>query len=160
MKKTKVYFASPLFSAMEQEFNASVVKQLREANENLDIYLPQENAEINDKSLFADSLMIAKGDNDQLLSSDINIAVLDGATIDVGVATEIGIAYANGIKTIGLYTDVRHGIAADQRKLDALSSEVAENQFHYLNLFTVGCIKDNGKIVTSVESLIEEMKKY
>ena len=160
MKKTKVYFASPLFNAMEQEFNARVVKRLRESNKNLEIYLPQENMEINDKSLYADSIMIATGDNDRLYESEILIAVLDGPIIDVGVATEIGVAYAKGIKTIGLYTDVRHGINASQLKLDALTNEVAENQFHYVNLFTVGCIKDNGKIVTSVEMLIEEMSKY
>ncbi len=160
MKKTKVYFASPLFNAMEQEFNARVVKKLRESNKNLEIYLPQENMEINDKSLYADSIMIAKGDNDRLYESDILIAVLDGPIIDVGVATEIGVAHAKGVKTIGLYTDVRHGINASQLKLDALTSEVAENQFHYVNLFTVGCIKDNGKIVTSVDELVKEMNKY
>lgn len=160
MKKTKVYFASPLFNAMEQEFNARVVKRLRESNKNLEIYLPQENMEINDKSLYADSIMIAKGDNDRLYESEILIAVLDGPIIDVGVATEIGVAYAKGIKTIGLYTDVRHGINASQLKLDALTNEVAENQFHYVNLFTVGCIKDNGKIVTSVDDLVKEMNKY
>lgn len=160
MKKTKVYFASPLFSAMEQQFNANVVKQLREANPNLEIYLPQENMAINDKTLFADSIMIAKGDNERLDQSSLLIAVLDGPVIDVGVATEIGYAYAKGVKTLGLYTDVRHGIGATQSKLDALTTQVAENQFHYVNLFTIGCIKDNGKIITSVEELVEEVKKY
>lgn len=160
MKKTKVYFASPLFNTMEQEFNARVVEKIRQANPNLEIYLPQENMEINDKSLYADSIMIAKGDNDRLYESSLLIAVLDGVSIDVGVATEIGVAYAKGIKTIGLYTDVRHGINASENKIEALTSQVAENQFHYVNLFTVGCIKDNGKILTSVEDLVEEMKNY
>ncbi len=160
MKKTKVYFASPLFCAMEQEFNAKTVAALRASNPNLEIYLPQENMAINDKSLYADSIMIAKGDNDRLYETDVLIAVLDGASIDVGVATEIGVAHAKGVKVIGLYTDVRHGINATQQKLDALTNEVAENQFHYVNLFTVGCIKDNGKIVSSVDALVQEMKQY
>lgn len=160
MKKTKVYFASPLFNAMEQEFNARVVSELRAANPNLEIYLPQENAEINDKTQFADSIMIAKGDNDRLDETEILIAVLDGAGIDVGVATEIGYAYASGIKTIALYTDVRQGLNASEDKLAALKNDVAENQFHYINLYTIGCIKDNGKIVTSVKDLVDEMKKY
>ena len=35
------------------------------------------------------------------------IALLDGLTIDAGVASEIGVAYAKGIPVIGLYTDTR-----------------------------------------------------
>lgn len=157
---TKVYFASPLFSDMELMFNEAVVEYLRSENENLEIYLPQENMAINDKSLYADSLMIAKGDNDKLLEADVLIAVLDGPVIDVGVATEIGVAYAKGMKIYGLYTDTRQGFTATDEKITALKNEVAENQFHYVNLFTVGCIKENGMICTSVDELVSEMNKY
>lgn len=157
---SKVYFASPLFNDMELMFNEVTVSKLRAENSNLDIYLPQENMAINDKSLYADSQMIADGDNEQLLNSDILIAVLDGVSIDVGVATEVGIAYAKGIKIYGLYTDTRQGSTATDDKISALKNEVAENQFHYANLFTIGCIKNNGLICTSVEQLIKEMKKY
>lgn len=160
MSKTKVYFASPLFSDMELMFNESVVSRLRKENENLDIYLPQENMAINDKSLYADSIMIANGDNEKLLEADVLIAVLDGPIIDVGVATEIGVAYAKDMTILGLYTDTRQGFTATYEKVDALKSEVAENQFHYVNLFTVGCIKQRGKICTSVDELITEMNKY
>ncbi len=160
MSKTKVYFASPLFNEMEQMYNAAVVKRLREENPNLEIYLPQENMAINDKSLYADSIMIADGDNDRLFESDILIAVLDGPVIDVGVATEVGVAYAKGMKIFGLYTDTRQGFTATDKKIDALRTEVAENQFHYVNLFTVGCIKKNGQILRSTEELIEVMKDY
>lgn len=157
---SKVYFASPLFNDMELMFNEVTVKKLRNANSNLEIYLPQENMAINDKSLYADSKMIADGDNDQLLQSDVLIAVLDGVSIDVGVATEIGIAYAKGIKIYGLYTDTRQGSTATDEKINALKNEIGENQFHYTNLFTIGCIKNNGKICTSVDELVEEMLKY
>lgn len=160
MEKIKVYFASPLFNEMEQNYNQLVVDKLRKANLKLEIYLPQENMAINDKSLYADSLMIADGDNEKLYESEILIAVLDGPVIDVGVATEIGVAYAKGIKIYGLYTDTRQGIGSNQQKIDALVSEVAENQFHYLNLFTVGCIKKQGKIFTSSKDLIEYFKNY
>ena len=157
--KTNVYFASPLFTDMELMFNEAVVTRLRSENKNLEIYLPQENMAINDKSLYADSMMIADGDNERLLNAEVLIAVLDGASIDVGVATEIGVAYAKGMKILGLYTDTRQGFTATEQKVDALKHEVAENQFHYVNLFTVGCIKKNGKICTSVDELVEEMKK-
>ena len=57
------------------------------------------------------------------------VALLDGPTIDAGVASEIGVAYAKGIPVV---TDSQQG-ADNHQKLDALN-EVAENQFHYLNL--------------------------
>lgn len=156
----KVYFASPLFNEMEQMYNASVVERIRSAHQDLEIYLPQENMAINDKSLYADSLMIADGDNEKLLESDLLIAVIDGASIDVGVATEIGIAFAKGMPILALYTDTRQGSTAIPEKLNALEHEIAENQFHYVNLFTIGCIKKNGKICTSVDELIESIKEY
>ncbi|MBD9867661.1 nucleoside 2-deoxyribosyltransferase, partial [Enterococcus faecalis] len=48
--------------------------------------------------------------------------------------------------------------ADNHQKLDALN-EVAENQFHYLNLYTVGLIKLNGRVVSSEEDLLEEIKQ-
>ena len=49
--------------------------------------------------------MIALADTEKVLESDLMIALLDGLTIDPGVASEIGVAYAKGIPVIGLYTD-------------------------------------------------------
>lgn len=156
----KAYFASPLFNDMELMYNEKLAQSIREANPQLEMYVPQENMAINDKSLYADSQMIAQGDNDRLLESELLIAVLDGVSIDVGVATEIGVAYAKGMKILGLYTDTRQGHTATDEKISALREEVAENQFHYVNLFTVGCIKANGKICTSVEQLNDEITNY
>lgn len=48
--------------------------------------------------------------------------------------------------------------ADNHQKLDALN-EIAENQFHYLNLYTVGLIKLNGRVVSSEEDLLEEIKQ-
>ena len=82
--KLKVYFASPLFTDMERDYNKKVVDFLRnKMKDSLDIYLPQENDAINDKSGYADSQMIAIADTKELLESDLLIAVLDGSTIDV-----------------------------------------------------------------------------
>ena len=44
------------------------------------------------------------------------IALLDGLTIDAGVASEIGVAYAKGIPVIGLYTDTRQQGGAHPKK--------------------------------------------
>ncbi len=135
------------------------MKRIRELSSALSIYLPQENAGINDKSAYADSKMIALADTEEVLKSDLMIALLDGLTIDAGVASEIGVAYAKGIPIIGLYTDSRQQGAENQQKLMALQTP-AENQFHYLNLYTVGLIKLNGEIVNTEEALLEQIKSF
>lgn len=177
-KKLKIYFASPLFTDMERDFNKKVVDEIRLLFSNsVDIYLPQENDAINDKSGYADSKMIAIADTKELLDSDLVIAVLDGVTIDAGVASEIGIAYEHGIDIIGMYTDSRQGTHRNLKKVNALDI-VAESQFSYINLYTVGLIKSafgvhkyvldsyNDGIAQDVETLREmityfiNLKKY
>lgn len=154
----KIYFANGLFSQADFDFNQTLVAQLREGIPGIDIYLPQENASINDKNAYADSKMIAQADTDQVLAADAMIAVLDGPVIDAGVASEIGVAYAKHIPILGLYTDSRQQGATNQQKLAALQ-QVAENQFHYLNLYTVGLIKLNGAVYNNVPALIEATKQ-
>ena len=150
----KIYFANGLFSHADFNYNAALVQQLRTAMPSLDIYLPHENAAINDKQAYADATMIARADTEEVLAADLMIAVLDGPVIDAGVASEIGVAYAKGLPIIGLYTDSRQQGAENPQKLAALA-EVDENQFHYLNLYTIGLIKLNGTVVTSEEALIQ-----
>lgn len=154
----KIYFASPLFSEMEQRYNVYVTELIRQ-NLDVTVYLPQEQADINDKNAYANSTLIAQVDTDHLLSSDLMIAVLDGASIDVGVASEIGVAYQAGIPVLGLYTDSRQQGATNQQKLNALQ-EIAESQFSYVNLYTVGLIKLNGKIVNNTTDLIQSIQDY
>ncbi|AQP53532.1 nucleoside 2-deoxyribosyltransferase [Vagococcus penaei] len=154
-----IYFASPLFSSMERNYNASLVKELRTAYPVLDIYLPQEQLAINDKASYADSKMIATYDTEALLASKLMIAVLDGPTIDVGVASEIGVAYQASIPIIGLFTDSRQQGADNHDKLQALS-EIGESQFPYANLYTIGLIKLNGTVVADETALIEAIPNY
>ena len=154
----KAYFASPLFSEMEILFNTMLVDKIRKVYPALEMYVPQEQ-DFNDKSSYADSTIIAKADTDALLASDVLIAVLDGATIDVGVASEIGVAYQAGIPILGLYTDSRQQGANNPQKIEALA-EIAESQFSYINLYTVGLVKLNGEIVDSTEKLVVNLEKY
>lgn len=150
---TKIYFASPLFSMSEQSFNEQVVEYIRENIPGVEVYLPQENDSINDKSGYADSEMIANGDNKYLEEADILVAVLDGQTVDVGVAAEVGYFYSMNKPIIGLYTDSRQGTYGNQQKIDALD-EIAESQFSYINLYLVGLIKMRGDIFASVGELV------
>ena len=155
----KIYFASPLFSEMERVYNENLVQSIRETYPDVEIYVPQEQGEINDKNAYADSVAIAKYDTDALLDSELMVAVLDGSTIDVGVATEIGVAYQAGIPIIGLYTDSRQQGAENKQKLVALQ-EVAESQFSYINLYTVGIIKMNGAIYSTSKDFITAINDY
>lgn len=155
----KIYFAAPMFAQSEQLYNQIVVTKLREKYPQLTIYLPQENEAINDKNAYANSQMIALADTQKVLESQLMIALLDGVVIDPGVASEIGVAYAKGIPIIALYTDSRQQGGNHPEKLAALN-EVAESQFHYLNLYTVGLIKLNGEVVSTEAALDECLKKY
>ncbi|WP_034537349.1 nucleoside 2-deoxyribosyltransferase [Carnobacterium inhibens] len=155
----KIYFASPLFSEMERVYNENLVQSIRVTYPDVEIYVPQEQGEINDKNAYADSVAIAKYDTDALLDSELMVAVLDGSTIDVGVATEIGVAYQAGIPIIGLYTDSRQQGAENKQKLAALQ-EVAESQFSYINLYTVGIIKMNGAIYSTSKDFITAINDY
>lgn len=160
LAKVKIYFGAPLFSVGEQLFNERVVKELREEfGDEVEIYLPQENEAINDKSGYADSKMIALADTEYLDEADILIAVLDGAVIDPGLASEIGYAYATGKSIIGLYTDVRQGTYGNQLKVEALD-QLAESQFSYINLYTVGLVKLNGIVVPTLTELKKELRNY
>ena len=154
----KIYFANALFSQADINYNAQLAAQIRNLSPQIDLYLPQENNDINDKQAYADSKMIAQADTEKLLASDLVIAILDGNTIDNGVASEIGVAYAQKIPIIGLYTDTRQQGAGNQQKLAALS-QVAENQFHYVNLYTTGLIKLNGTIVNNEADLLTAIKQ-
>lgn len=154
----KLYFASPLFTEMEQSYNKLVVDKLRQTfSEQIDIYLPQENAAINDKSNYANSIQIADGDNAHLEETDILVAVLDGVTIDAGVASEIGYYYSMNKPIIAIYSDIRQGTDANSAKIEALD-DIAESPFSYINLYTVGLVKKRGKIVKNSDELINEIK--
>lgn len=158
-----IYLGAPLFSEQELRFNSYVKDLLEDAlvGYDVNIYAPQENLDINDKSNFADSLAIYKGDNDHLKDTDILVALLDGQTADIGLASEIGY-YASLIENtdkegtiIGLYSDTRQGNVTED-KTDALS-RIAESQWSYINLYTVGAVKSNGEIVSSSDKLVKKV---
>lgn len=155
--RKKIYFGSPLFTEMEQIYNKLVVDLIRARyGDRVEVYLPQENEAINDKSGYADSVMIANGDNEYLKEADCLIAVLDGVTPDSGLSAEIGYFYSMNKPIIGLYTDVRQGTFGNSQKIDALD-RVAESQFSYVNLYTVGLIKQRGGIATSYTELVDKL---
>mgnify|MGYP001343394103 CR=1 FL=1 len=161
----KGYLANSLFSSADQMFNRYLAEKIREALPDLDLYVPQENEAINDKSQYADSIMIFDGDNHYLDEADLLIAVIDGVEIDAGVAMELGRfitkkeLWEKPRYVYGLYTDVRQHGADNDKKINALINDPAENQFMYRNLYVIGGIKKHGKLCRSVEELIHVLKK-
>lgn len=164
------YYAAPLFDSANQMYNKHVAGLIREALPSLDLYVPQENEALNDKTGYADSVMIFDGDNKFLDESDILIASLDGLEIDSGVAAEVGRFVANKEADerrihytqsfiYGLYTDFRQLGTENEKKIEALKNDPIENQFFYRNLYVVGAIKKHGKIAYSVEELVDMIKK-
>lgn len=161
----KIYFAGPLFSNADRMYNQKIVNDIREdslafidSDISIEVYLPQEAEDINDKNSYANSIQIAEYDTNKLLESDALIALIDGQVIDPGVASEIGIAYQAGIPIIGLYTDVRQQGAQNIDKLSALK-DIGESQFSYVNLYTVGLIKKNGYLTNKESKLLTLIRK-
>src|SRR5262245_47713244 len=109
-RKPKLYFAAPLFSDSERQFNEDVTARLERF---FDVFLPQR-----DGGLIMD--MISEGiqpavaarrvfdvDVGAIKSCDAVLIVLDGRAIDEGAAFELGYAFALGKECFGLQTDVR-----------------------------------------------------
>lgn len=157
----KGYLANGLFGLGDRLLNSLIASELRKEIEEIDLYLPQENNEINDKSSYADSIAIAKADMDKLIESGFLIAVIDGVEIDSGVAAEIGAFYMTGKPIFALYTDIRQQGRDNKKKIEALIKDGTENQFMYRNLFVIGLIKlTEGNIYATVDELVGGVKEY
>lgn len=155
----KGYLANGLFSLGDRMVNQTLAINLRSEIEGLELFLPQEQP-FNDKSSFADSVDIAKGDVEALMSSDFMVAVIDGVEIDSGVAAEIGLFASTGKPIFSLFTDVRQHGRDNIRKIDALIEDGTENQFVYRNLFVIGLIKlQGGLIFNEIKDLVQTIKE-
>lgn len=108
--RPRLYLAAPLFNSPEKEFNVEL-KQL--LSEKFNVFLPQEDGHLlvnllqKGHDLPEAIRKIFLVDVNAVKKSDYIFAVLDGRTIDEGVAFELGLAYALNIPCVGLQTDVR-----------------------------------------------------
>ncbi|MFJ7183974.1 nucleoside 2-deoxyribosyltransferase [Lysinibacillus xylanilyticus] len=156
----KAYLANGLFSLGDRLVNEQLAAAIREAVPGIELYVPQENDAINDKTAYADSLAIAQADLEMLQNSDVLVAVLDGVEIDSGVAAEIGAFAMLNRPIVGVFTDVRQQGRDNMLKIEALVREGIENQFVYRNLFVIGLIKRTGVITTSIAEAVQAVEKY
>ena len=156
----KAYLANGLFSLGDRLVNEQLAVAIREAVPGIELYVPQENDAINDKTAYADSLAIAQADLEMLQNSDVLVAVLDGVEIDSGVAAEIGAFAMLNRPIVGVFTDVRQQGRDNMMKIEALVRDGIENQFIYRNLFVIGLIKRNGVITTSIAEAVQAVQNY
>lgn len=167
----RIYLASQIFAECWRDYNEKLAKRIREALPGVDLYVPQENKSINDKTKCATSIDIAHGDlTNNLDHDDVIVCVVDGDTPGIGTTFEVGYfaricqeeIARNGYtkkKIIGLYTDSREcSHTLNPAKVDAMNN-VAESQFAYLNLLLVGGIKLYGTLCSSIDEVIEELIK-
>jgi nucleoside 2-deoxyribosyltransferase len=111
----RIYFAGPLFSAAERDWNASLAAALRGAGH--EVFLPQE------QELGRDAAGIFATDVGGIDWADGLVAIMDGADPDAGTCWEVGYAYRK--KPIVLVrTDMRR-TASDGSGYNPMLAEAA-----------------------------------
>ncbi len=95
----KLYFAGPLFTTPERDWNATVTAALRVAGH--EVFLPQEQEPGKDAAgIFA----VDVGGIDR---ADGLVAIMDGPDPDSGTSWEVGYAYGKGKPIVLVRTDLR-----------------------------------------------------
>jgi nucleoside 2-deoxyribosyltransferase len=109
-RRQRVYLAGPLFNDAERAFNVMVAQRLGEL---VEVYLPQRDGGLVGE-MVKDGVDTAvavrrvfEGDIRAIDQADCLVAILDGRTVDEGVAFEIGVAFSQGKQCLGLQTDSR-----------------------------------------------------
>ena len=105
----KVYFAAPLFSQSEKDYNLKLTKVLEDHG--YEVFLPQRDGflapELEGLTEVELTKIIFDKDVSEVLNADIVFVLLDGRVPDEGACVELGIAYANGKRCYGFKTDAR-----------------------------------------------------
>lgn len=112
----RIYFAAPLFSAAERDWNASLAAALRGAGH--EVFLPQE------QEPGKDAAGIFEGDVGGIDWADGLVAIMDGADPDSGTCWEVGYAYRK--KPIVLVrTDIRRNTGSGGSDYNAMLRQSA-----------------------------------
>jgi nucleoside 2-deoxyribosyltransferase len=130
----KIYWAAPLFTAAEREWNVKCARFLEFIGHK--VHLPQENEPRNKT---ADAIFIE--DVHGIDWADTIIAVMDGADPDSGTCWEVGYGYALGKYIIQIRTDFRN---SDDPKLAPYNLMLHESAH---------------KVFTSLEQLYKWLEK-
>lgn len=105
----RIYFAGPLFSQAERDYNLRITKVLEDNG--YQVFLPQRDGfqatELEGKTDEEKTQMIFEKDANEVKKADILFMILDGRVPDEGACVELGIAYANDKRCYGFKTDSR-----------------------------------------------------
>lgn len=165
----KIYIAGPIFFYGDYLRNMEWAAEIRQSFPGVDLYNPIENTDINGvegKKKFAGSQEIANADNARLDNADILIACIDGDVLPSGTCAEIGkfhekIARGDDKYIIGICTDTRQCYLTHSEAKDAGGrSSLGEQQYSYQNIYVTGLIKQGGVLVSTIEEVIEEIRKW
>jgi len=96
----KIYFAAPLFTMAERQWNWLLAAELRKLGH--EVFLPQDNEP---RDLTAENIF--KSDVAGIEWAEVVVAVMDGPDPDSGTCWEVGYAYAKGKPIITVRTDFR-----------------------------------------------------
>ena len=165
----KIYIAGPIFFYGDYLRNMEWAAEIRRSFPGVDLYNPIENTDIHGaegKKKFAGSQEIANADNARLDNADILIACIDGDVLPSGTCAEIGkfhekIARGDDKYIIGICTDTRQCYLTHSEAKDAGGrSSLGEQQYSYQNIYVTGLIKQGGVLVSTIEEVIEEIRKW
>jgi len=101
----KVYLAAPLFSEAEKTFNLMISELL--TSHFFQVYLPQDVGDDNYCRDGEEHKRIFESHVNALDTTDLLVAVIDGADADSGTSWEMGYAYRLGIPVYAVRTDFR-----------------------------------------------------
>ena len=119
-KMKSIYFAGPLFTMAEKQFNLDFSSHLKARVPKIEIVLPQERAP---SYLSQDNgqYLVFRDCLEMIEKCDLVVAILDGADADSGTSVEIGYAYATKKPVIGVRTDFR---ISEDRGLNLMLSNI------------------------------------
>ena len=95
----RIYFAGPLFSSAERDWNAELARRLRAAGH--EVFLPQDQ----EKGKAAAGILAT--DVGGIDWAEALVAIMDGPDPDSGTAWEVGYAYGTGKPVVAVRTDLR-----------------------------------------------------
>jgi len=138
--KTKIYFAAPLFTSAEREWNTNLAHNLR--GHGFEVELPQEFCgTLANPSLISDLCLTT------LLSCDIVLVTCDGTDVDSGTAMEFGYAMKSDLNSIAYRTDFRRaGDCGNNCNL-----MIAEQATEFLYLPLANCNEVGRAILGAIE---------
>ena len=168
MRKEKLYLAGSLFS------EADINQRLKEGNmlESMTAYevFNPILAPVNDKDKIPNANDLFWGDTSEILESSVVVA--DISNNDVGVACEMGIAWAcNYLHYLveGGYSLQDILMIMKKKHIYAHLSDIRKNTSHMYrgnyvpwgtNQFLIGCIEDTGEIKDNFQEVLNELSMY